>query len=151
MKIYIYSIPRESALGIHDWTSDVSGKKLKKTKVGKTRDAVQALFSPRHGGLANGLSYKAWVEEGSPKKKSDGTTLTLQHKMEKKWGLPEGFLHNRPWRKGDSIKEEDMSYFQRKSWKLNDGCTVLDLSNFDDEMFYYVALDSKFIANSERE
>ena len=37
------------------------------------------------------------------------------------------------------------------AWKLNDGATVLDLDNFDDEMFYYVALDSHLIANSEKE
>lgn len=42
-----------------------------------------------------------------------------------------------------------MTYFQRKAWRLNDGSTVLDLNNFDDAMFYYVALDSKLIANSE--
>jgi len=44
-----------------------------------------------------------------------------------------------------------MTYFQTKSWALNDGSTVLDLDQFDDEMFYYVALESKYIANSERE
>lgn len=44
-----------------------------------------------------------------------------------------------------------MPYFQTASWKLNDGSTVLDLANFEDAMFYYVALDSKFIANSEAE
>lgn len=44
-----------------------------------------------------------------------------------------------------------MTYFQRTSWKLNDGSTMLDLDNFDDEMFYYVAMDSKFVANSLKE
>ncbi len=44
-----------------------------------------------------------------------------------------------------------MTYFQLKSWPLNDGTTLVDLSKFDDAMLYYVALDSKFIANSERE
>ena len=44
-----------------------------------------------------------------------------------------------------------MTYYQTKSWVLNDGSTVLDLDHFDDAMFYYVALDHKFIANSERE
>jgi len=71
--------------------------------------------------------------------------------LELKWNLEKGYLTNRPWKKGDSIREEDMTYFQRKSWKLNDGSTMLDLGNFDDEMFYYMALDSKFIANSEKE
>lgn len=151
MKVFIYSIPRESALGIHDWTSDTSGRKLKKTKVGKTRDAIQALYSPKYGGLANGLSYKPWMDSGKQVTDKEGNKLTLQDKLEKKWNLPKDYLHNRPWRKGDPTKEEFMSYYQRKSWKLNDGCTVLDLDNMDEELFYYVVLDSKFVANSERE
>lgn len=44
-----------------------------------------------------------------------------------------------------------MTYFQRVGWVLNDGSTVLDLNNFDDAMLYYVALDSKLVANSESE
>lgn len=34
---------------------------------------------------------------------------------------------------------------------MNDGVTILDLNNFDDAMLYYVALDSKLVANSEKE
>lgn len=115
-------------------------------------DTIQALYSPKYGGLANGLSYKPWIENGEPKVDPDtGKKLTLQDKMERKWNLEEGYLTNRPWRRGDSMRTEEMPYFQKASWKLNDGSTVLDLSNFDDEMFYYVCLDSKFVANSERE
>lgn len=44
-----------------------------------------------------------------------------------------------------------MTYFQKTFWKLNDGLTVLDLENFDDAMFYYVAQASKLVANSEKE
>jgi hypothetical protein len=34
---------------------------------------------------------------------------------------------------------------------LNDGCTVLDLSEPDDLMKYHICLESKFVANSEKE
>jgi hypothetical protein len=45
-----------------------------------------------------------------------------------------------------------MTYFQTATWTLHDGVTVLDPdNNFDDDMFYHVALESKFIANSQRE
>lgn len=151
MRIYIYSIPRESAFGIHDWTSDTSGRKLKKTKIGKCRDAIQALYSPKVGGLLNGLSYHPWIENGIQVKDDKDKPLTLQHKLERKWGLDTGYLSNKAWMRGDSTKESDMTYFQRKSWKLNDGATMLNLDNFDDEMFYYVCLDSKFVATSEKE
>lgn len=92
------------------------------------------------------------MENGEQKIDSvSGKKLTLQDKLERKWNLEPGYLNNSSWKRGDSQRSEDMPYFQRASWKLNDGSTVLDLNNFDDEMFYYVALDSKFIANSERE
>lgn len=124
--------------------------KMLKTKVGKCRDRIQGLYSPKIGGLANGLSNKPWIEEGK-QVTEDGKLLTLQDKMEKKWGLEKGFLNNRPYRKGDPIKEEFQTYYQRTSWQLNDGCTVLDLSKMDDELGYYMFLDSKYVANSERE
>ena len=150
-KIFIYSIPRKSAFGIHEWTSDVSGKKLKKNKIAQATDTVQALYSAKFGGLANGLSYKKWIEDGKQKMGPDGTPLTLQDKMERKWNLDKGYLSNRPWMKGDSLREADMTYYQKKSWVLNDGATLLDLDSMDDELFYYVCLDSKFVANSEKE
>lgn len=147
-KIFIMSIPRETATKLSDFTSDVSGKKLKKTKVGRTRDSYQALYSPKVGGLLNGLSYKPWMEEGKQIEDAQGRKLTLQDKMEQKWRLPKDYLHNRPFQKGNSLKEADMSYYQRKSWKVNDGSTILDTDNMDDELFYFVTLDSKFFANS---
>lgn len=151
-KVFIYSKEVETATGIDQWANDTSGRRLKKTKIGRARDTVQALFSSRHGGLANGLSYKPWVVDGVQQKDPQtGKGLTLQDKMEQKWNLDEGYLTHRPWRRGDSVDEEKMTYFQKKSWKLNDGSTILDLSNFDDEMFYYVCLDSKLVANSETE
>ena len=145
MKVFIYSIPRQSAFGIHDWTSDSSGVKLLKTKIGKTKDKIPALFSPKYGGLANGLSYKPWIQDGTQVKDEKGNPLTLQHKMEKKWNLPEGYLTHKSWRKGDPIKEENWTYFQRMAWKLNDGSTVLDLDLFELSIINSSLLDGYFI------
>jgi len=151
MKVFIYSIPRPSAFGIHDWTSDNSGVKLLKTKIGGCRDKIQPLYSPKVGGYLNGLSYKPWMEDGKPVTDSTGKALTLQDKMEKKWGLEKGFLTNRAWRKNDSLKNESFTFYDKTSWALKDGCTVLDTANMEDELGYYVALDSKYVANSEKE
>jgi hypothetical protein len=150
-KVFIKSIPRETSLKLEDWTNDTSGVRMKKTKVGLTRDTFMALYDPRVGGLKNGLSNKPWMEEGKQVKDEKGNPLTLQDKMEKKWGLEKGLLTNRTWRKGDPTTEEKLTYYQKKSWKLNDGSTVLDMDNMEDELGYYAALDSKFIANSEAE
>lgn len=150
-KVFIYSIPRETATGVDAWTNDSSGKKLKKTKIGRCTDTIQALYHPKFGGLANGLSYKPWMENGVQKEDATGTKLTLQDKLEQKWGLAKGYLNNKAWMRGDSVKSEDLTFYQRFTVKLQDGATVLDLDKMEDELAYYLILDSKFIANSEKE
>ena len=150
-KVFIYSIPRETSTKISDWTSDISGRRLKKTKIGKCNDKIQALYSPKVGGLLNGLSYKPWMEDGKQKKAEDGTPLTLQDKLEQEYNLPKGYLTNRSWKKGDSRNEEKMTYFQKQVWVLNDGATVLDLNEMDGKLGYLMMLDHKLVANSEEE
>lgn len=95
-KIFIYSIPRDTATGVSDFTNDESsGRKLKKTKIGKCRDGLVALYNPKHGGLANGLSYKPWMEKGKRVTDDAGRSLTLQDKLEQKWNLEPGYLTNK--------------------------------------------------------
>ena len=50
-KVFIYSKEVETATGIDQWANDTSGRRLKKTKIGRARDTVQALFSSRYGGF----------------------------------------------------------------------------------------------------
>lgn len=144
MKVFIKSIPRETASKIHEIRDNRSGKKLNKNKItSRCKDGFQALWSPSVGGLKTGLYKKLTLE--------DGTVTTYQDWAEKKWNLPKGYLTNRAWRKGDSMANEDMTYFQKKAWKLNDGTTVLDLELLDDFCAYHMFLESKSVANSERE
>lgn len=151
-KVFIYSIPRQTATGVSQFVNDSSGRSLKKVKIGRTRDTLRALYDPKVGGYANYISYTPWLKpDGTPYTDEKGHPLTMQTQMEKKWNLPEGYLTNRAWRKGDSIKDEDFTYYMKTSWKLNDGCTVLDLSNMDEELGYYVMLASSKVANSEKE
>ncbi len=152
MLVYVMSIPRPTATNVSELVNGSSGKKLNKTKMGSCTDRISALYSPKVGGLANGLSYKPWIEDGT--QKIDELTkkpLTLQDKMERKWGLEPGFLTNKAWMNGDSLDEEKMTYYQKKYWSLNDGSTVFDTSNMDEELGYYMLLDSKLVANSEKE
>lgn len=152
-KIFVQSIPRESVLGISEWTSETSGVKLNKTKVGRANTRIMALHNPRVGGLANYISYTPYTDPttGLEQKDERGNTIMLQQHLEQKWGLPKDYLHNRPHRKDSSLKPEDMSYYQTKYWILQDGSSVLDMNNMDDELGYYVMLASQLIANSERE
>lgn len=148
--VFVHSREREMANGMHDWANDSSGVKMKKTKVGRANETHRALDSVKVGGLANYISYTPWIENGAQVEDADGNRLTLQDKEEKEWRLPKGFLHNRPLPKG-AIKDEDRSYWQSKTWKLNDGSTVFDLDTLDGRMGYYMCLGSSKIANSERE
>ena len=57
-KVFIHSVPRETATLVSEFRDPDSGKKLNKTKLGSCKDKIQALYSPRVAGLLNGLSYK---------------------------------------------------------------------------------------------
>jgi len=148
-KIFIHSLPRKSVLGLNLWTNDTSGKRMEKTKIGnRANDKIPAFYSKKVGGLQNGLSYHYWLENGLQVVNDAGKHLTLQDKMEIKWGLPEGYLHNRPYMKGNSLSDADLSYYQKTSWVVRDGSTVLDTGNMEHDLGYRMFLDSKFVANS---
>lgn len=149
--VFIYSIPRVSAVKLDEFTSDSSGVKLKKNKNGDSKDVISALHNSKTGKLATGLD-KPWLEEGK-EKEENGRLLTLQDKYERMFNLPTGTLNSNPYPSLETFYKETFNptYFQSKSWTLNDGCTVLDLSNMDDLMFYHVCLESKLVANSEKE
>jgi hypothetical protein len=149
--IFVYSIPRETATGVSEFVNDSSGRKLKKTKIGRCDDKIMALYDPKIGGLRNYISYTPWVENGVQVMDEDGKPLMLQDKLERKWNKSKGYFTNRPPERGYKGDGADLPYFQTKYWALKDGCTVFDLSKMDDEMGYYVLLASSRVANSERE
>jgi len=149
--IFVNSIPRSTATGIHDWVNDSSGVKMQKVKIGRCNDGIRALYSLSKGGLANYISYTPWIENGVPVLDEKGNALTLQQKMEKKWNKPAGYFSNVSPLRNEYVKDEDRTYFQSMSWKLNDGSTVFDTSTMDGEMGYYVLLASSKVANSEKE
>jgi len=64
--IFVNSIPRSTATGIHDWVNDSSGVKMQKVKIGRCNDGIRALYSLSKGGLANYISYTPWIENGVP-------------------------------------------------------------------------------------
>jgi hypothetical protein len=151
-KVYIYSVDKESATGIHKWTNESSGRSLRKTKIGGTKTTLKALYSSKVGGLANYISHTPWMDEnGNQMKDGDGNLLTLQDKEEQYWNKPKGYFTNRARTREDNDNKAPITYFQRKEWPLNDGATIFDLSLMDDRMGYYMALDSKRVANSEKE
>ncbi|MCA9776236.1 MAG: hypothetical protein KC800_05950 [Candidatus Eremiobacteraeota bacterium] len=151
-KVYIYSVEKESATGIDKWINESSGRSMKKTKIGVAKSSLKALYSSKVGGLANYISYTPWLDEnGAPMKDDKGNTLTLQDKEEKFWNKPKGYFNNTPRTREDNTNQAPITYFQRMEWAFNDGSTVLDLNLMDDRMCYYMCLESKYVANSEKE
>jgi len=149
--VFIYSIPRPSAQKLDEFTADSSGVKIKKNKNGEAKDSLAALKNTRTSKLSTGLD-EPWLENGA-QKEENGRLLTLQDKYERQFNLDRGFLTDECSPGLDKFYQTNHvpTYFQSKSWSLNDGATVLDLDVFDDCMFYHVCLASKLVANSERE
>lgn len=146
--VYIQSIPRGTATKISNWNNfESSGKPLHKTKIGRCTDKIRAMYSPKVGGLNTGLT-EPWIENGEQvTDKESGKPLLLQHKIERQFNLPEGYLTNEM----PGPNEKPTTYFQTKGWKLNDGSTVLDLSTLDGVCGYHVMLASSRVANSQKE
>jgi hypothetical protein len=147
--VVVKSIPRTTVSMVSEFRNlgkaGVKGKKLNKNKIfDHCKDGRRALFSMSIGGLKTGL-YK------EHHRKEDGTIVTIQEWAENNWALPKNFLTNKPFRKGDSAKHDDMTYYQKKVWYFNDGTTILDLDNLDDFCCYHMMLESKYFANSEKE
>lgn len=131
--------------------NDASGVRMAKTKIGRCNDKLKCLYSLKIGALANYISYNPWIENGVQVKDENGNGLMLQDRLEQKWRKPKSYFTNEALNKGENIKDEDRTYFQRMVWTLNDGATVFDLDTIDGEMGYYMLLGSSKIANSERE
>lgn len=150
--VFISSISRSTATGINDWTNDSSGRKMKKVKIGITKDIYMCLYSSKVAGLCNVISYTPWLDEkGIQKEDKTHRKLTLQDKYEQQYNLEKGFLTNAPRKREDAAAGLAPTYFQKLEIRLNDGSTSLNLSDFDDKMRYYLALGSKFVANSEKD
>jgi hypothetical protein len=150
-KVVVYTIPsKQSAVGLHNMTSE-NGKSLNKTKFGMAADSFSVLYSPTVGGLKTGL-YKPWYENGNDVKGDKGETLTLQDRYEKQFGLDKGYLTNRHLPlEGSFASPDKATYFQNFKIVFNDGATVFDLGTLDGLMSYHVMLESKYVANSEKE
>lgn len=151
--VFVQSIAKPSDIGLDTITSQTSGKKLNRTKMGsRTTTKLPALYDSRLGGLANYISYTPWLEEGKPVTDERGIPLTLQDKFEREFNLPKDYLTNKIPRRNENSKDQaPLTYYEQMQWPLNDGSTVFDLGKFDDLMGYYVCLASKRIANSEKE
>ena len=126
---------------------------LKKTKVGRAKDFLSALYSDKVGGLANYISYNYYTDPltGQPVLDEKGQPMLLQTYLEKKWNKPPGYFSNEAAPKNYKGDGSDLGYYYQTTWAMQDGTTVLDMTKMKDEIGYYVMLASSRVANSEKE
>lgn len=150
-KVFITSIPRSSEIGLDRITDQTSNRPVNKTKFGRAKTKLMALYSPQKGGLNNYISYTPYIdpETNLPAKDKQGNPIMLQQYLEKKYNKPDGYYSNMP-----PVKDQHpdtLTFFQTTYWVFQDGTTMLDLDNEMDELGYYMCLGSQLVANSEKE
>lgn len=157
-KVFIKSIPRDTATKISEAKSSSTGKKLNKNKIGRCKDTIRAMYSATTGRLLTGLTEIV----NNPYYGKDKTVppdfeyikskekCTLQEVLEIKHGVPRGHYTDRPWQPGDGMRESDLTFFQKFRKKLNDGTTILDLNVAHDELAYYMLKASPLVALSNK-
>ena len=157
-QVTIKSIPRETATKVSEFRDRNSGKKMNRTKIGRCKDTLRAMYSVKTGALLTGLDEMV----NNPYFKSNRDVpndfsyvkeqekISLQELLEIKHGRPKGFYTNRAWRPGDGFKDESLTFFQKFKFSLNDGTTVLDLSKPMDEIAYYMLKASPKVSSSNK-
>lgn len=163
-KIFVKTIPRETATKVHEFRNvdkyGAEGEKMNKTKVSDNcKTALSPLYNRKLGALNTGLHVyieNPWTNEELSeippefKDVASQDKILLQHALEIKHGRPKGYYTNKAWTNKDKFDPDQITFFQDFKYKMNDGTTVLDMSNPIDELAYYFFLATKYVANSEK-
>lgn len=156
-QIIIKTLPRQTATKISEFRNDSSGKKMNRTKIGRSKDSLRAFYSHKTGALLTGLDKMVpnpyFGDKTVPTEFAyviDKSQITLQEVLEIKHGVPKGYYTNRAWRQGDSLKDDKVTFFQKFRFTLNDGSTILDLNRPEHELAYYMLREHPFVAASNK-
>jgi len=153
-KVYVYKITIPSASKITEVINGKTQRRLNQTKIdGRIKERFQPGLSAKTRKLATGLD----VEIDNPlkgEKISDPEfqflaiqdRVLLQNVIEYKFNRKKGELDNTPADPSNKKHLESPSFYQTFVFQLNDGLTVLDLTNFNDLLAYYCMLASKHFA-----
>lgn len=157
-QVIIKSIPRVTATKVSEFRNDSSGKKLNRTKLGRCKDKIRALYSEKTGRLLTGLSEYInnpyFGKTDLPQEfmyAKEKEQITRQEALEIKHGKPKGYYTDKPWTTTDGMKEENLTFFQKFKIAMNDGSTILDLTIPADEIAYYMLKASPFVAASMKQ
>lgn len=162
-RVFVKSIPRQTATKISELTSDTTGKRINATKQGRATETIRAVYSSRMGALNTGLDKlvdNPWKDKPEKltqefKYVAEKDEISLQEYFEIEYERPKGYYTNRAPRKGElvSLKNNgyDVPFFWTFGYPLRDGTNALDLSKHDDRIAYYLFLANNKVASSEKE
>lgn len=161
--IYVYKVVRPSATKITEIVNGKNLKRLNQTKIdGKIKETFSVLLSQKTGKLATGLD----VHVPNPYRGKTGSivnesfkfleretqeTALLQDLKELEYNLPKGYLSNEPANIHNKKHLENPSFYQTFRWKLNDGLTVFNPNNMNDDLAVIAMETSVRFANSKKE
>lgn len=168
-KVFIKTIPRETATKISDYRNESGERstKLNKTKMGRCKTKLDCPYSSKTHKLITGLDIPYNVDGvTNPYKDSgklpqefaylkDKEQITVQEYMEVKHGVKKDYYTSRPAKGRDNFntKGSDRPFFWDFAFTMNDGSTMLDLDNRNDELAYHMFKSPEYrkVANSEQE
>jgi hypothetical protein len=160
-KVYVQTVVKPTATKISE---AVNGKNTKLNQMKISRNifnVFSVLQSEKTGKLKTGLSK--YVD--SPYKDTDLIDLPnkdfgfvvgkkeilLQHLKEIEYNLPLNYLTDEAVDRGKKGALDNPTFYQTFKYKLNDGLTIFDLNNMNDDLAYHAMLESKYFANSKKE
>lgn len=160
-KIFVYTVVKPTATKISEVVNGKTNKKLNQMKISKgCLNTFQVGYSGSKKRLSTGLDRMVpnpfyeneeinlgeFKDLLDPSKKE----VKLQHYKEYQWGKQPHYLTDEPFVRGTSDPQKP-TFFQKFVFKCNDGLTVFDRSKMNDDLAYYVMIDSKHFANSKKE
>jgi hypothetical protein len=157
--VFIKPRNRASALKMHEMKDD-QGRLLGKYRYSNTNVTICAPYHAKTGMLKTGLDKlvdNPYRTEKGIKDNVDpdfhavltGDKIKLQHSLEIKYGLPFNTLHNQAATPQTiKMKTYQPSYIQNFKLMIPEDGLTLNLDRLDDEIAYYICLESKHVANS---
>lgn len=160
-KVYVQTVIKPTATKVSEI---VNGKnqKLNQMKISRNiYNVFSVLQSEKTGKLKTGLNkyvdnpYKETDPKDLPNKDFGFVVgkdkILLQHLKEIEYNLPLNYLTDEAVDRGKRGALDNPTFYQTFKYKLNDGTTIFDLNNMNDDLAYHAMLESKYFANSKKE
>lgn len=168
-KVFLKTIPRETATKISDYRNESGERvaKLNKTKMGRCKTKLDCPYSSKTRRNITGLDIPYDIDgvKNPYKNKTnlpqefvylkDKEQISLQEYMEVKHGVRKDYYTSRAAKGRDNFntKGADRPFFWDFTYAMNDGTTMLDMDDRNEELAYYMfkSPEYKKVANSEQE